>query len=154
MSTIGRVYVSHVWIPMYVQHYNVALLWNFIMSHALLIFYSQASLLNTTNLLNITCTLVATCRILGESKCTKWHPPPYEANYRFSNNNLLTYPFGWSIKQPHFHDTSHNKDLAPCKHKLTTMWKASWGLSQWETHSNPTLSKITFVDLVEAFLAK
>ena len=28
-------------------------------------------------------------------------------------------------------------------HKLTTMWKASWGLSHWETHDNLTTSNIT-----------
>jgi len=39
-------------------------------------------------------------------------------------------------------------------HKSTTMWKASWGLSHWETHDNPTTSKITFNDIKEAFLAK
>ena len=39
-------------------------------------------------------------------------------------------------------------------HKLTTMWKASWDLSHWETHDNPTSSKITFGDLKKVFLPK
>ena len=34
------------------------------------------------------------------------------------------------------------------------MWKASCGLYHWETHENPTTSKITFDDIKEAFLAK
>ena len=34
------------------------------------------------------------------------------------------------------------------------MWKASCGLSQWETYDNPTPSIITFDDLKEDFLAK
>ena len=38
-------------------------------------------------------------------------------------------------------------------HKLTTMWKASWGLSYWETHDNPSPSKTTFNDLKKASLA-
>ena len=38
-------------------------------------------------------------------------------------------------------------------HKSTTMWKALWDLSRWETHDNPTPSKITFGDLKKAFLA-
>ena len=39
-------------------------------------------------------------------------------------------------------------------HKLTTIWKATWGLSHWETHNNPTRSKMAFDDVKEAFLAK
>ena len=37
-------------------------------------------------------------------------------------------------------------------HKLTTMWKTSWGLSHWETHDKPTTSKTIYND-IEAFLA-
>ena len=59
------------------------------------------------------CTLATTCMTLGRSECTQWYPPPYDANYMFSNNGSLTYPLGWSMKQPHFHDTLFNKDLAP-----------------------------------------
>ena len=33
------------------------------------------------------------------------------------------------------------------------MWKASWGLSHWKTHANPTL-KITLDDIKESILAK
>jgi hypothetical protein len=34
------------------------------------------------------------------------------------------------------------------------MWKASWGLSCWATHGNPTTSQIALDDTKEAFLAK
>ena len=34
------------------------------------------------------------------------------------------------------------------------MWKVSWGLSHWESHDNPTTSKIAFNDIKEAILAK
>jgi hypothetical protein len=34
------------------------------------------------------------------------------------------------------------------------MWKASWGLSHWETHDNPTTLKIAADDIKEDFLAK
>ena len=40
------------------------------------------------------------------------------------------------------------------RHKLTTMWMTSWGVSHWETHDNPTTSKTLYVDIKEAFLAK
>ena len=33
------------------------------------------------------------------------------------------------------------------------MWKASWGLSHWETHDKPITSKTTFDDLKKVFLA-
>ena len=39
-------------------------------------------------------------------------------------------------------------------HKLTTMCKASWGLSHQETHNSPTTSKITLDNIKESFLAK
>jgi hypothetical protein len=34
------------------------------------------------------------------------------------------------------------------------MWKASWGLSHWGTHDNPTTLIITLDDIKEVFLAK
>ena len=34
------------------------------------------------------------------------------------------------------------------------MWKTSWGLSHWETHDNPTTSKMAYDDIKEVFLAK
>ena len=40
------------------------------------------------------------------------------------------------------------------RHKLTTMWMTSWGVSHWETHDNPTTSKTLYVDIKEAFLVK
>jgi len=40
------------------------------------------------------------------------------------------------------------------RYKSTTMWKTSWGLCHWKTHDSPTTSKITYVDIKEAFLAK
>ena len=39
-------------------------------------------------------------------------------------------------------------------HKLTTMWKASWGLSHQETHDKPTTSKIALDVIKEVFLLK
>ena len=39
-------------------------------------------------------------------------------------------------------------------YKPTTMWKTSCGLSHWDTHENTTLSKTTYVDIKEVFLAK
>ena len=34
---------------------------------------------------------------------------------------------------------------------MTTIWKASWALPQWETHDIPTLPKITFDAIKHAF---
>jgi hypothetical protein len=39
-------------------------------------------------------------------------------------------------------------------HKSATMWKTLWCLSHWETHDNPNTSKLAYVDIKEAFLAK
>ena len=39
-------------------------------------------------------------------------------------------------------------------HKLTTMWKTSWGLSHWKFNDNTTTSKTTYDDIKEVFLAK
>jgi hypothetical protein len=34
------------------------------------------------------------------------------------------------------------------------MWKASYGISYWDTHDKPTTSKIVFDDIEEVFHAK
>ena len=47
---------------------------------------------------------------------------------------------------------SHDKQGLNTCYKSTTMWKTSWGLSQWETHENPTTW--TYVDMKEVLLAK
>ena len=39
-------------------------------------------------------------------------------------------------------------------HKSATMWKTLWCLSHWETHDNPTTSKLAYGDVKEAFLAE
>ena len=39
-------------------------------------------------------------------------------------------------------------------HKSTAMWKTSRVLSHWDTHDNPTTSKITRGDIKKAFLAR
>ena len=39
-------------------------------------------------------------------------------------------------------------------HELTSMWKASWGLSCWKPHNNPTTSKTALVDTKEVFLTQ
>ena len=76
----------------------------------------------------------------------------FEANYRFST---MAYP-------PTLLLVSQSSNLTfptPCRkgfdtqHKLTTMSKKSWGLSQWEM-TNPAPLEITFDDLKEICLLK
>ena len=54
---------------------------------------------------------------------------------------VTTYPLSWLVSQA----TSLSRHLAKQGfdnwHKVTTMWKASWGLSHWKTHDNPITSK-------------
>ena len=63
-------------------------------------------------------------------------------------------PSSWLVNQA----TSLSRHLAEegfnTWHNSTTMWKASWDLSCWETHNNPTTSKFTIDDIKEAFLTK
>ena len=67
------------------------------------------------------------------------------------NNNV---PPSWLVSKA----TSLSRHLAKhgfnTWHKLTTMWKTSWGLPHWSTHNNPTKSKITYDDIKEACLAR
>ena len=37
-------------------------------------------------------------------------------------------------------------------YKLTTMWKTSQGLYEWDTYDNPTTSKTICIDIKEVFL--
>jgi hypothetical protein len=39
-------------------------------------------------------------------------------------------------------------------HNSATMWKTLWCLFHWETHDNPTTSKLAYGDIKEAFLAE
>ena len=39
-------------------------------------------------------------------------------------------------------------------HTSTTMWKTSWGLSQWDTHDNPSTSNLMYDDIKKVFHAK
>ena len=74
--------------------------------------------------------------------------------HSYFQQRLAHLPSFWLVSQT----TSLSKHLAKQEfvtcHKSATMWKASWGLSHWGTHDNPTTSKITFDDINEAFLAK
>ena len=66
---------------------------------------------------------------------------------------LAHLPSSWLVSQATSLSQHLAKQGANTLHKTTTMWKASWNLSHWETHANPT-SKIVFDDIKEAFLAK
>ena len=67
---------------------------------------------------------------------------------------LANLPPSWLVSQA----TSFSPHLAKqgfdTGHKLTTMWKASWGISHGDTCDNPTTSKIAFDDIKEVFHAK
>ena len=60
------------------------------------------------------------------------------SSLRAFKSRLHTYPpLGQLVKQPHF--SCHLVEQGfHTWHKLSTMWKASWGLSRW---GNPTTSK-------------
>ena len=63
-------------------------------------------------------------------------------------------PSSWLVSQA----TSLSRHLVKqgynTRRRLTTVWKASWGLSHWETHDNSTTSNIALNDIKEAFLTK
>ena len=65
----------------------------------------------------------------------------------------------WSLLQNReTHDKSNPTTLGWTRfdtwHKSATMCKTLWCLSHWETHDNPTTSKLAYGDVKEAFLAE
>ena len=83
--------------------------------------------------------------------------PPIELNaleLSMGFQRLVHLPSSWLVNQGASlfqHLAEHGFDTW---HKSITMWKASLGLSHWETHDNPTTSKITFDGIKGVFLAK
>ena len=84
----------------------------------------------------------------------------YHICWRTSKNFPLKWLLSIGIQQWHTHllpswlisqSTTLSQQLAKERfhtwQKSTTIWKAPWGLSHWETQDNPTLSQSVFDDL-------
>ena len=70
------------------------------------------------------------------------------------HQQLAHLPSSWLVNQATSFSLYFAKQGFNTGHKSTTMWKASWGISHWDTHDKPTTSKIVFDDIKEVFHAK
>ena len=88
----------------------------------------------------------------------EFREPPIELNtlkliMGFQQQLTHLLPFGLVSKEASLSQHLVEQDFNTW-YKSATIWKTSGGLSHWETHDNPTISKTTYVDIKEAFLAK
>ena len=60
-----------------------------------------------------------------------------------SQKRLAHLPSSWLVSQAISLSQHMGQQGFNTWYKSTTTWKTSWGLSHWETHDNPTTSKIT-----------
>jgi hypothetical protein len=73
------------------------------------------------------------------------------SNLHFNSKHL---PSSWLIAQATLLSRYLAEQGFDTRYRFTTMWKASWGLFNWETHDNPTPSNIACDDFKEAFLSR